>query len=195
MQAQRGSQRPATPAADLTGFWAILRCFTNFFNKQMSLNKKTACLFFYKVLKIKKLLRKDYLKMSENLQSRGVRLRPEQWKLCAQMCKESGYKNTNEFIRDAIDFFAEWKSRDTTEKFLTPALESVMRASVRDGEDRIARLMFKNAVELHLLTRLIYHDFNYKPEEVQAIRAEAIQLVKETNGSIDLDNIDQPWQS
>ena len=128
--------------------------------------------------------------MSENLQSRGVRLRPDQWKLCEQMCKEFGYKNTNEFIRDAVDFFAGWKSRDTTEKFLTPALESVMRATVRDSEDRIARLLFKNAVELHLLTRLIYHDFNYKPEEVQAIRAEAIQLVKETNGSVNLDYID-----
>ena len=59
--------------------------------------------------------------MSENLQSRGVRLRPDQWKLCEQMCKEFGYKNTNEFIRDAVDFFAEWKSRDTTEKFLEDA--------------------------------------------------------------------------
>ena len=128
--------------------------------------------------------------MSENLQSRGVRLRPDQWKLCEQMCKEFGYKNTNEFIRDAVDFFAEWKSHDTTEKFLTPALESVMRATIRDSEERMARLLFKNAVELHLLTRLIYHDFNYKPEEVQAVRAEAIQLVKETNGSVNLDYID-----
>ena len=95
-----------------------------------------------------------------------------------------------EFIRDAVDFFAEWKSHDTTEKFLTPALESVVRATVRDSEERVARLLFKNAVELHLLTRLIYHDFNYKPEEVQAIRADAIQLVKETNGSVNLDYID-----
>jgi hypothetical protein len=65
-----------------------------------------------------------------------------------------------------------------------------MRATIRDSEERMARLLFKNAVELHLLTRLIYHDFNYKPEEVHAIRAEAIQLVKETNGSVNLDYID-----
>ena len=38
--------------------------------------------------------------------------------------------------------------------------------------------------------RLIYHDFNYKPEEVQAVRNEAIRLVGDTNGSLNLDCID-----
>ena len=128
--------------------------------------------------------------MSENMQTKSVRMRYDQWKLCEKTSRELGYKSTSDFIRDAVEFFIEWKNRDSSEKFLTPALESVMRATIRDSEERIARLMFKNAVELHLLTRLIYHDFNYKPEEVQAVREEAIQLVKETNGSLNFDYID-----
>ena len=177
------------------GFYEVLDVFEMFCkiisrSECVSFSKLRARTFRGVFCELQSKSRKENIYMAENLQSKGVRLRPDQWKLCEQMCKELGYKNTNEFIRDAVDFFAEWKSRDTTTKFLTPALESVMRATVRDSEERMARLLFKNAVELHLLTRLIYHDFNYKPEEVQAIRAEAIQLVKETNGSVNLDYID-----
>ena len=128
--------------------------------------------------------------MSENFESKGVRLRPEQWRLCTQMCQEFGYKNYSEFLREAIDFYAAWKMRGTTEKVITPEIESIVKTIIGKTEDRISRLLFKNAVELHLLTRLIYHDFNYKPEEVQAVRNEAIRLVGDTNGSLNLDCID-----
>ena len=127
--------------------------------------------------------------MSENFESKGVRLRPEQWRLCTQMCQEFGYKNYSEFLREAIDFYADWKMRGTTEKVITPEMESIVKTTIGKTEDRISRLLFKNTVELHLLTRLIYHDFNYKPEEVQAIRNEAIRLVGDTNGSLNLDYI------
>lgn len=128
--------------------------------------------------------------MSENFESKGVRLRPEQWRLCTQMCQEFGYKNYSEFLREAIDFYADWKMRGTTEKVITPEIESIVKTIIGKTEDRISRLLFKNTVELHLLTRLIYHDFNYKPEEVQAVRNEAIRLVGDTNGSLNLDYID-----
>ena len=128
--------------------------------------------------------------MSENFESKGVRLRPEQWRLCTQMCQEFGYKNYSEFLREAIDFYADWKMRGTTEKVITPEIESIVRTIIGKTEDRISRLLFKNTVELHLLTRLIYHDFNYKPEEVQAVRNEAIRLVGDTNGSLNLDYFD-----
>ena len=100
--------------------------------------------------------------MSENFESKGVRLRPEQWRLCTQMCQEFGYKNYSEFLREVIDFYADWKMRGTTEKVITPEIESIVRTIIGKTEDRISRLLFKNTVELHLLTRLIYHDFNYK---------------------------------
>ena len=128
--------------------------------------------------------------MSENFESKGVRLRPEQWRLCTQMCQEFEYKNYSEFLREAIDFYADWKMRGTTEKVITPEIETIVRTIIGKTEDRISRLLFKNTVELHLLTRLIYHDFNYKPEEVQAVRNEAIRLVGDTNGSLNLDYID-----
>ena len=81
--------------------------------------------------------------MSENFESKGVRLRPEQWRLCTQMCQEFGYKNYSEFLREAIDFYADWKMRGTTEKVIAPEIESIVRTIIGKTEDRISRLLFK----------------------------------------------------
>ena len=129
-------------------------------------------------------------KSADSMKTKGIRMSDEQWLLCIEKSQELGKESPSEFVREAIDFYMEWLNIDQKKKFLTPELESVMRAMVHDSEDRISRLLFKNAVELNLLTRLIYHDFNYKPEEVQAIRSEAIRLVGDTNGSLNFDHID-----
>ena len=68
--------------------------------------------------------------MSENFESKGVRLRPEQWRLCTQMGQEFGYKNYSEFLREAIDFYADWKMRGTTEKVITPEMESIVKTTI-----------------------------------------------------------------
>ena len=127
---------------------------------------------------------------ADSMKTKGIRMSDEQWLLCIEKSQELGKESPSEFVREAIDFYMEWLNLDQKKKFLTPELESVMRATVRDSEERISRLMFKNAVELNLLTRLIYHDFRYTTEEVKAIRNEAIRLVGDTNGSLNLDYID-----
>ena len=129
-------------------------------------------------------------KSADSMKTKGIRMSDEQWLLCIEKSHELGKESPSEFVREAIDFYMEWLNLDQKKKFLTPELESVMRATVRDSEERIARLMFKNAVELNLLTRLIYHDFRYTAEEVKAVRNEAIRLVGDTNGSLNLDYID-----
>ena len=129
-------------------------------------------------------------KSADSMKTKGIRMSDEQWLLCIEKSQELGKESPSEFVREAIDFYMEWLNLDQKKKFLTPELESVMRATVRDSEERISRLMFKNAVELNLLTRLIYHDFRYTTEEVKAIRNEAIRLVGDTNGSLNLDYID-----
>ena len=75
-------------------------------------------------------------KYSEKMPTRGIRMSDEQWKMCQEMSDELGYRYPSDFIRDAIDFYVEWKKSDSAEKFLTPALESVVRGIVKDSEDR-----------------------------------------------------------
>ena len=132
--------------------------------------------------------------------STGIRFTEEQLRRCDEKSEELGISR-NRFIRDAVDFYLEWLNRESTEKFLTPALESVFSAKLRDTEDRLARILFKLAVEQNVLARIILEDgkYVYQQEFVEQIRRHAIQHLKETNGTVSvtdlISGVDNPeWQ-
>ena len=117
----------------------------------------------------------------------------EQWEMCQKKSKELGYHNPSEFVRDAIDFYVEWTNRESSEKFLTPALESVVRGIVKDSEDRTARLLFKMVVDINLITRIICRDFDYSEADLRRLRQEAVRIVSDTNGMIHLGENTEAW--
>ena len=119
--------------------------------------------------------------------STGIRFTEEQLRRCDEKSEELGISR-NRLIRDAVDFYLEWLSRESTEKFLTPALESVFSAKLRDTEERLARILFKMAVEQNVLARIVLQDGEYEyPEEfVEKIRRHVVRHLKETNGTLNL---------
>ena len=126
-------------------------------------------------------------KQNEVMGSTGIRFTAEQLERCDEKSTELGISR-NEFIREAVEFYLEWLSRGSSEKFLTPAFESVISAKLRDTEDRLSRILFKIAVEQNVLARIVLADGEYEyPEEfVEKIRRHAVQHLKETNGTLNL---------
>ena len=133
-------------------------------------------------------------KTSEKMPTKGIRMLEEQWEMCQEKAKELGYHNPSEFVRDAIDFYVEWTNRESSEKFLTPALESVIRGIVKDSEDRISRLLFKLSVDVDMLARITYHDHDYSFEEWKSVREDSIRRVSDTNGTLHLGENTEAWQ-
>ena len=133
-------------------------------------------------------------KTSESMPTRGIRMPNEQWETCVEMSKELGYRYPSDFVRDAIDFYVEWTNRESSEKFLTPALESVVRGIVKDSEDRISRLLFKLSVDVDMLARITYHDHDYSFEEWKNVREDSIRRVSDTNGTLHLGENTEAWQ-
>ena len=132
-------------------------------------------------------------KTSEKMPTKGIRMPEEQWEMCQEKAKDLGYHNPSEFVRDAIDFYVEWTNRESSEKFLTPALESVVRGIVKDSEDRNARLLFKMAVDMNMLSHLVLQDYRYSDEELRELRRESVRIVSDTNGSIHLGENTDLW--
>ena len=133
-------------------------------------------------------------KSSEKMPTKGIRMPEEQWEMCQEKSKELGYHNPSEFVRDAIDFYVEWTNRESSEKFLTPALESVIRGIVKDSEDRISRLLFKLSVDVDMLARITYHDHDYSFDEWKNVREDSIRRVSDTNGTLHLGENIEAWQ-
>ena len=121
--------------------------------------------------------------------SKGVRLRVDQWEDCDKYYESLGLASRNDFIRDAVDFYIEYLRRNNSVKFLTPALESVISAKIRDSEDRIARLLFKLSVDQNLLAHIVANSYDFDSEAVSEQRLYSIREVKETNGTLRVNEI------
>ena len=126
---------------------------------------------------------------NDAMPSKGVRLRVDQWEDCDKYYQSLGLASRNDFIRDAVDFYLEYLSKSSSAKFLTPALESVIGSKIRDSEYRIARLIFKLAVDQNLLARVVADTYNVDSDFLAEERILAVREVKETNGTIRVDEI------
>ena len=124
--------------------------------------------------------------MAENLIASSIRLSEAQWKTCDEMAEKLQFRSRNEFIRDAVDFYTEWCQRPQSAKFLTPALESVIGAKVRDSENRIARMLYKPAVEQNCLLQMLGATYDFENLDLDRCHLLAERQVKRENGSLPL---------
>ena len=103
----------------------------------------------------------------------------------------------NDFIRYAVDFYIAWQSRESVERVFTPALESVIGGKIRDTEERLARILFKLAVDQNFLAHMIGDIDRYDEGYLEQRRIDSIHEVKRTNGSLTAKEImesDDGWQ-
>ena len=122
--------------------------------------------------------------MSEKMGTKNIRMTDEMISACEKYAAEYNAGNANAFVRDAIEFYIEWLNRESTEKFLTPALESVITGKLRDSENRISRMLFKLAVGQNFLAHLYASTIDCDEVFIKTLYADAQDVVRETNGSV-----------
>ena len=127
-------------------------------------------------------------KQNEVMGSTGIRFSKDQLDRCDAKSRELGISR-NEFVRDAVEFYLEWLSRESTEKFLTPALESVISAKLRDTEDRLSRILFKIAVEQNMLAFAYINTTEFDLNYIEEMRRQAINDLKTTNGMLSVEHV------
>ena len=129
------------------------------------------------------------MKNQNQKSSSGVMLTQAQWDRCDRLANEKGYRSRNAFLRDAVDFYCSWLEKEQSERFLTPALESVIGAKIRDSEERINRNLFKIAVDLDVLAKIVLDEDGggYDEDYLAELRRDSIREVSETNGSIKME--------
>ena len=127
-------------------------------------------------------------KQKEPMPSKGVRMPAELWAKCDEMTRTLGLESRNEYIRSAIEFYTEWNEVSHTQKFLTPALESVISAKVRDSENRIARVLYKMAVQQNAMTHVLATAYNWTPDELEKLYDTAEDDARGWYGTLDQRN-------
>ena len=117
----------------------------------------------------------------------ALRMSPETQQLFREMCPRDNCQTQNEFIEKAIRFYAGYVSGQEAAAYLPPALISVLRSTIKASEDRICRLMFKQAVEMDMMMNVMAYGMEINDSTLHDLRGHCVQNVKKTNGAVTLD--------
>jgi len=105
-----------------------------------------------------------------------------------KLYKSDNCKSQSEFIEKAILFYAGFLSAESNEKYLPHIITSTMSAIVKNSENRLARLLFKLAVELDITMNVVAAAEEIDDITLARLRAKCADEVAKTNGQISFDS-------
>ena len=112
----------------------------------------------------------------------GVYINQDLLKTCDNAISRTNATSRSDFISNAIEFYIAWLDSKNTTKILTPALESVIGSKILDTEDRIARVLFKQGVELAMLMHVVAATNDITESQLKDLRKICVEEVKRNSG-------------
>lgn len=97
-------------------------------------------------------------------------------------------RTRNEFINAAIRYYITSLGSSNYSDLLTPALESVIGAKIKDTENRLARVLFKQGVELAMLMHVVAGTNDVSPAELDELRRLCVGEVSKLSGRYSFDD-------
>lgn len=126
---------------------------------------------------------------SENKQRISLYLDRDTVKKADKMMKEYGYKSRNEFYTAAVDRFIADELLKENAPALSDKLARAVAAMSEDNARAISKGLFRYAVQLEMVMRMIATLSDITEEEVETMRREAINNVRRTRGKVSLTDI------
>lgn len=112
----------------------------------------------------------------------GLYINQNLLKTCDNAISRTNATSRSDFISNAIEFYIAWLDSKNTTKVLTPALESVIGSKILDTEDRIARVLFKQGVELAMLMHVVAATNDITESQLKDLRKICVEEVKRNSG-------------
>lgn len=104
------------------------------------------------------------------------------------LLKQADVKSRNEFLNKALKFYIGYLTSEKIENYMLSTISSVMHATVKDSENRMARAMYKLAVETSKLSHVIAYSHGVDEETLKKLQAKCTDEVKRINGAISFED-------
>ena len=121
--------------------------------------------------------------MSDNKDRLTYRPEPETKQKIERWYQEDNCRSKNEFIEKAVNRYADMLSAGESTT-LPRAVQSAIDNRLKLFEDRISSLLYKQAVEMDMMTSLVLQSLNVSEEVLRQERVKSIAAVKKTNGQL-----------
>ena len=83
---------------------------------------------------------------------------------------QADVRSRNEFVNQALRFYIGYLTSEKIENYMLTTISSVMHATVKDSENRMARAMYKLAVETSKLSHVIAYSHGVDEQALGKLR-------------------------
>lgn len=105
------------------------------------------------------------------------------------LLEKDNCKSRSEFIEKAIRFYSGYISAEDSLKFLPTAITSTMSGIVSTSENRIARMMFKLAVEMSMMMNILASNAEVDEALLRKLRGKCVSDVKKSIGTVNFEEV------
>jgi hypothetical protein len=114
---------------------------------------------------------------------------PETQQKVLELYEKDNCKSQSEFIGKAIIFYSGYVSSKDYNKYLPVAITSALSGIVGNSENRIAKLIFKLAVEMSMMMNIIASNAEIDETLLQRLRGKCVNDVKKSIGTVTLEDV------
>lgn len=114
---------------------------------------------------------------------------PETRQLVTDWYKKNNCQSQSEFIEKAIKFYCGYISAEEGVRFLPAAITSAMTGMVDSLENRMARLIFKLAVEMSMMMNILASTAEADENTMRRLRGKCVNDVKKSVGSVTFEDV------
>ncbi len=100
------------------------------------------------------------------------------------MSERADCRSRSEFIEKAIKFYDGYLRSTDENQYLPIALSSAMNGIIHTSEDRIAKVLYKNTVELSMLMNILAATAEVDEDILKKLRRKCAKEVNGTRGQI-----------
>lgn len=121
---------------------------------------------------------------SEGKVRRGFYIEEDLLEQVDGLLEQADVKSRNEFLNQALKFYIGYLISEKIENYMLSTISSVMHSTVKDSENRMARAMYKLAVEISKLSHVIAYSHGVDEEALGKLQAKCTDEVKRINGAV-----------
>ena len=118
----------------------------------------------------------------------AVYFHPETIMKSEQEYQEDNCASKTEFIEKAVKFYIGYLRQQEEVNYLSPMITETVKAQIKGTEQRLARLIFKVAVELGKLSHMTAAMNDVDEETLKSLHAMCVMEVRKINGIIDYED-------
>ena len=124
----------------------------------------------------------------ENKEKKAFWLYPETLQDIETHYKHDNCRSKSEVVEKAVRFYIGYLDEEKSVNYISPMITETVKAEIKGTEQRLARLLFKVAVELGKLSHMVAAENDIDEDTLRRLQSMCVNEVRKINGIISYDD-------